>query len=123
MSSMAARLSAERPSLNAATRSCRGPLVGPGGSIRRAMIRFPARFLGESQCALINFAARQPGCFRYFADGVLERGAGKGLPQQHVRIADFGAFCRRRPDDQHELAAHFRSGGAFCKTEKVAAPD
>src|SRR5262249_11139500 len=123
MSSMAARLSAEMPSLNAATRSCRGPLVGFDGSIRRAMIRPLLGFLRERQRALVDFAARQPSRLRPFAHGVLGRSTGKGLAQQYVHITNAGPLRRRRPNDQHELAAQFARGHALGQGEEVAAAD
>ena len=70
-----------------------------------------------------SFAARQPSRLRHFANGVLERSTGKGLAQQYVHITNAGPLRRRRPNDQHELAAQFARGHALGQGEEVAAAD
>src|SRR5580658_7888083 len=88
MSSMAARLSADRPSRNAATRSGRGPgLAGPSGSARRAITGVLTFVLGQRQRALIELPPRQAGGLGHFADGVLERNTGQRLAQHGVGVA------------------------------------
>src|ERR1700722_14041475 len=87
---MAARLSAERPSRNALTRSGRG--AGFSGSARRAMAGFLCVF-GERERALINLAPRQTGRVGHFGHRVFDRNAAERLAQQDFGIGDAQLGC------------------------------
>src|SRR5580704_18451973 len=120
MSSMAARLSAERPSRNAATRS----RLGAGLGLRTSVLRATAGFFRQRERALVKFAARQPGRGGDFGNCVFERDADKRVSQQRL-----GVFCarslggRRRRNDDNELAAAFSCRGALRQRFEVATPD
>src|SRR5580704_6308912 len=124
---MAARLSADRPSLNAATRSGRAAGLVAGlaglrwaGLARGGMIGLFAEF----ERALVKLAPRHAGDVGDFADGVLERYTRHRRAQQRVGLA--GARLRRRlrrSDHENDFAARFAVYGILRQRCQIAAPD
>src|ERR1700722_13904872 len=126
MSSMAARLSAERPSRNAATRSRLGAGLARfcGTVLRGSALRATVGFFRQRERALVKRTARKAGGGGDFGHCIFERDADKRLSQQRL-----GVFCarnlggRRRRNDDDELAAAFARSGALRQRFEVATPD
>src|SRR5580692_7534918 len=118
---MAARLSAESPSRNAATRAGRGSCsTRSNGLARRAMVVL----LRKRERSLIEIAARQSGGKRHFAHGILERNARQRLAQQRFGVISARLLLRGRwRDDEHDLTAQFAPCSISSRQRfEVAAP-
>src|SRR5580704_6188356 len=121
---MAARLSADRPSLNAATRSGRAAGLRWAGLARGGKIAGMIGLFAEFKRALIKLAPRHAGHFGDLAYGILERYARHRRAQQCVGLA--GARLRRRPrrsDYQNDFAARLAVWRILRQRRQIAAPD
>ncbi len=86
--------------------------------------RGTAGLFAEFERALVKLAPRHAGHVGDFANGVFQRHPRQRRPQQAVSLAG-ARLChgRRRPDDQHDLAAPLAVGGILRQRRQVAAPD